>query len=81
MIALEQLKTGESATIQTVKNQAPDMAQLLEMGLTPGTRVRLVKFAPLGDPMEVEVRGYHLSIRCSEAKSILVKKDLSPQVA
>ena len=46
----------------------------MEMGLIHGTEVRLVKFAPLGDPLEIQVRGYHLSIRRSEAKSIVVEK-------
>ncbi len=77
MIGLSQLKSGESATIQSVENDTPDVGQLLEMGLTPGTRVRLVKFAPLGDPLEVEVRGYHLSLRCAEAQSIRVTRDAS----
>jgi len=47
------------------------------MGLTPGTRVKLVKFAPLGDPMQLDVRGYHLSVRRSEAKNILIEREIS----
>ena len=74
MLALEQLKQNETAVIEKVKNDGSGAGVLAEMGLTPGTPLRLVKFAPLGDPMELEIRGYHLSIRCADAKSILVKK-------
>ncbi len=74
MLALKELKQDETAVIEKVMNGNVDAGLLAEMGLTPGTPVRLVKFAPLGDPLEVEVRGYHLSIRCAEAKAIMVKK-------
>lgn len=50
---------------------APDVRRrLLEMGLTPGTRVKVIRFAPLGDPMDIEVRGYHLSLRKHEAGQV-----------
>jgi len=48
--------------------------RLLEMGLTEGCACRVVRYAPLGDPMEVQVRGYLLSLRASEAEGILVEK-------
>ena len=47
-------------------------ARLLEMGLTTGTEIQLIRFAPLGDPIEIEVRGYRLSLRKREAKGIQV---------
>jgi Fe2+ transport system protein FeoA len=52
--------------------------RLMEMGIVPGARVRLVKSAPLGDPIQICVRDYHLALRRSEARSIQVK--LSPEV-
>ena len=47
-------------------------ARLLEMGLTTGTVVQLIRFAPMGDPLEIELRGYRLSLRKREAMGILV---------
>lgn len=47
--------------------------RLLEMGLLPGTPVEVVRLAPLGDPMDVRVRGYHLSLRRHEARLVLVE--------
>jgi Fe2+ transport system protein FeoA len=53
---------------------APEVRQrLLEMGLTRGTTCTLVRFAPLGDPLELEVRGYRLSLRKSEAEGVLLE--------
>lgn len=69
--SLAQLLPGETAIIDDVLDTS-DENSLMEMGLTSGTPVRLVKFSPLGDPLELQVRGYHLSIRRSEAKHILV---------
>lgn len=48
--------------------------RLLEMGLLPGTRVEIVRLAPLGDPMDLRVRGFHLSVRKHEAASVLVTR-------
>jgi len=48
-------------------------ARLLDMGLTPGTKIRVIKRAPLGDPIEIEVRGYKLSLRLEEAGYIEVE--------
>ena len=47
--------------------------RLREMGLVPGTRVKLIRWAPLGDPLEIELRGYRLSLRRHEAESIEVQ--------
>ena len=52
----------------------PDLQQrLMELGLTKGAECQIIRFAPLGDPVEVKVRGYHLSLRKSEAQGILVQ--------
>lgn len=74
MLSLEQLCPGETAIIDEVKSNGVDHRDLMEMGLTAGTPVELVKFAPLGDPLEIRVRDYHLTLRKSDAHSVLVTK-------
>lgn len=76
-IPLALLKPGEEGTVVSIHKNSSNSSDLMEMGLTPGTRVKLVKFAPLGDPMQLDVRGYHLSVRRSEAKNILIKREIS----
>ncbi len=73
-LTLEQLKPGEQGTICKYKRCQADESYLMEMGLVSGTHIKIIKYAPLGDPIELQVRGYHLSIRRSEAKRILVKR-------
>jgi ferrous iron transport protein A len=66
------LSVGQEARITAVEG-APDLnRRLREMGLTVGTRVRLVRVAPLGDPLELAVRGYRLSVRRSEVAGIVI---------
>ena len=67
---LAELKVGRSAKIVAVDGDDDVGVRLLEMGLIPGTVVRLLGVAPLGDPLEFEVRGYRLSVRKSEAQRI-----------
>lgn len=75
IMALSELRPGDEAVIHAFRRHQADETYLMEMGLTAGTRVKIIKFAPLGDPIELRVRGYHLSIRHSEAENILVKKE------
>mgnify|MGYP003884752665 CR=1 FL=1 len=56
-----------------IRLPAADKPRLMEMGLLVGTQVELVRFAPLGDPVEIKVRGYHLTLRKHEADLILVR--------
>lgn len=63
---------GTAVVIKEVKVAAEHRARLLEMGLLVGTTVELVRFAPMGDPVEIKVRGYHLTIRKHEAEQIMV---------
>ena len=70
---LAELAPGESARIAQVAGPAELRHRLLEMGLTRGTTVRLVRVAPLGDPVELHLRGYRLSVRKSEAASVSVE--------
>jgi ferrous iron transport protein A len=70
---LTSLKVGRTGTVTEIKVAPPNKSRLLEMGLLVGTTVELVRFAPLGDPVEIKVRGYNLTLRKSEAEQILVK--------
>ena len=69
---LTSLGVGQRAVVSEIKIPAENRARILEMGLLVGTTVELVRFAPLGDPVEIKVRGYNLSIRKHEAEQILV---------
>jgi len=70
---LTTLAVGEVATVAEIKVAQEGKARLLEMGLLVGTSVQLVRFAPLGDPVEIKVRGYHLTLRRCEAEQVLVR--------
>ena len=70
---LADLKPGECAIVCTVRPGEPARRRLLEMGFVSGTTLKLVRAAPLGDPVQVEVRGYQLSLRLAEARGILVR--------
>jgi Fe2+ transport system protein FeoA len=64
---------GRTATVAEIKLPPESKPRLMEMGLLVGTRVELVRFAPLGDPIEIKVRGYNLTLRKHEADQIFVK--------
>ena len=70
---LSSVAVGTLATVAEIKLPPESRPRLMEMGLLVGTPVELVRFAPLGDPVEIKVRGYNLTIRKSEAEQILVK--------
>lgn len=69
---LAQLAAGASAVVKAFPASGVAFIRLREMGLLPGTRITLVRTAPLGDPIEIQVRGYRLSLRKSEAECISV---------
>jgi Fe2+ transport system protein FeoA len=69
MANLSDLEPGESGVVVGWAGDAPP-PRLLEMGILEGTEIEVVRLAPLGDPIEIELRGYHLSIRRSEAEQI-----------
>ena len=73
-MTLNELKTGSSGIITAVGGDGPLRCRLLDMGLIPHTRVTLQKVAPLGDPIEIRVRGYELTLRVEEAQKIEVKE-------
>ncbi len=72
--ALSELKPKERGIIVKVGGEGPVRRRILDMGVVPGTEVEVVKVAPLGDPLDLLIRGYHLSLRKEEAREILVEK-------
>ncbi len=70
---LRDVRIGETATVRRLKGEGALKRHIMDMGITKGTDVFVRKVAPLGDPIEVTVRGYELSLRKSEAESILVQ--------
>ena len=74
---LDQLRAGERGRVETFAVCDEASTRLMELGLVPGTPVEVARVAPLGDPIDVVVRGYHLSLRKSEAKRISVVADNS----
>ncbi|HMO64718.1 MAG TPA: FeoA family protein [Verrucomicrobiota bacterium] len=73
-VPLSTLALGEHGTVAEIRLLAADRPRLMEMGLLVGTAVELVRFAPLGDPVELKIRGYHLTLRRHEAEQILVRR-------
>ena len=71
--SLKELLPGEAGVVVRVEGDHAVRRRLFDMGITPGTKVALRKTAPLGDPLELTVRGYELSIRKNEAESVLMK--------
>ena len=72
-MTLDELKVGQDAVIQVVGGEGELRHHLLDMGLTPGTEVTLRKIAPMGDPIELELRGYELTLRLADAKKIEIE--------
>jgi len=72
---LSQLPPGQTATVVSIDDTGPVGRRLLELGLLPGTSVRALRHAPLGDPGLYELRGYQLCLRSSETDRISVKRD------
>ncbi len=68
------LAAGQTGVITELALPADVRARLLELGLTPGTPVQLVRYAPLGDPVEIHVRGSNLSLRRHEAEQVIVRR-------
>lgn len=75
------MKAGQEGVITAVGGQGALRRRLLDMGLTPHTRVRVNKFAPMGDPMELTLRGYELTLRIADANGIEVDTEDAAQGA
>ena len=72
-MTLDKLQMGKSALITAIGGEGALRRRLLDMGLTPKTEIMIRKVAPMGDPIELHVRGYELTIRLEEAKNIEVE--------
>ena len=73
MKTLKEAKIGETVTVVKLTGEGPVKRRIMDMGLTKGTLVHVQKSAPLGDPIELTVRGYELSIRKAEAENVIVE--------
>ena len=74
MSTLDQLSPGQRATVAAVRGEGSAVYQrLMEMGVYDGAELEIVRFAPLGDPIELRVQGYNLSLRKAEAKLVQVE--------
>ncbi len=76
-MTLDRLPIGTDAVITAVVREGALRCRLLDMGLIPKTKVVVKKIAPMGDPIEIRLRGYELTLRKEEAKEIEVEEDLS----
>ena len=74
-MTIDDLKIGQSGTIDKVGGEGALRLRFLDMGLIPGTAVRLQKIAPMGDPIQIQVRGYELTIRREDARRITLVED------
>ena len=74
-MTIDDLKIGQSGVIDRVGGEGALRLRFLDMGLIPGTRVTLRKIAPMGDPIQIQVRGYELTIRREDAAKIALKEE------
>lgn len=73
-MTLDMIPPGNTGKILAVRGRGPLRRRLLDMGITPGTFVKVVKTAPFGDPIVISLRGYELSIRKHDARMITVER-------
>jgi Fe2+ transport system protein FeoA len=71
---LRDLREGDRADIKAIRGEGAFKRRLLEMGFMPGTTVLIKKYAPLRDPIELVIKGYHVSLRRKEAQQVLVRR-------
>ncbi len=74
-MTIDDLKIGQAGIISQVGGEGALRLRFLDMGLIPGTRVMLQKVAPMGDPIQIQVRGYELTIRREDARKITLKEE------
>jgi ferrous iron transport protein A len=73
MKTLREVACGQTVTVKKLSGAGPVKRRIMDMGITKGSRIYIRKVAPLGDPVEVTVRGYELSVRKEDAKCVLVE--------
>ncbi len=71
-VNLNEVRPGQQGLVERVNGTGQIFKRLLEMGVTPGAHIEMRRLAPLGDPMELRLRGYHLTLRKEEAAKIAV---------
>ena len=72
-MTLKDLNIGQEGIVTSIGNKGPARRRIMDMGVTPGVTVKLIKVAPLGDPVEINVRGYELSLRKEQAEQIHIR--------
>ena len=72
-MTLDELKTGQNAVIQKINGKGALRQHFLDMGVIPGTKIKVQKFAPMGDPMEITIHGYELTMLLADARKITIK--------
>ncbi len=72
-VPLHQLQVGQRGVVLQVGGKGPARQRMMDMGLVPGAEVKVMRVAPLGDPVEFQLRGYNLSLRKSDAHAITVR--------
>jgi ferrous iron transport protein A len=72
-MTLKDLKPGQEGTVVSIGEKGPMKRRIMDMGVTPGAMVKVIKVAPLGDPIEINIRGYELSLRKEEARQIQIQ--------
>ena len=73
MRTLKDLKVGEASRVVKVHGEGAVRRRIMDMGITKGTELRIIKFAPLGDPIEISVRGYELMLRKADSEMVEVE--------
>jgi len=73
MKTLDKLKVGETGLVKKVEGDKKIRRRLFDMGVTPGTKIYIKKKAPLGDPVEITIRGYELTLRKDEAAMVEIE--------
>ncbi len=72
-MTLREVKTGQTVTVEKLNGEGAVKRRIMDMGITKGTEIYVRKVAPLGDPVEITVRGYELSVRKADAELVQVK--------
>ncbi len=75
MKTLRDVSVGETVTVAKLNGEGAVKRRIMDMGITKGVEIYVRKIAPLGDPVEITVRGYELSVRKADAEMILLKED------
>lgn len=72
-MTLKELRPGQEGKVISIGERGPLRRRIMDMGVTPGVVIKVIKVAPLGDPIEVNIRGYELSLRKAEAEQIQIQ--------